>query len=132
MTDDDVMILIEKIRQSILAEELPATYLSEKAEVSYNTAKGFLDGTKTPDFRTIIRMIDAAGLDIRKVFGGNTYMIEVNGAEQLYARRYKRLAEYDKAMVHHVIDAFTSLEKENRRKEAREKASEESGDSDRK
>ena len=42
MTDNDVKDLVEKIRQQIIAEDIPVKELAGKAEVSYNTAKDFL------------------------------------------------------------------------------------------
>ncbi|WP_029319188.1 helix-turn-helix domain-containing protein [Butyrivibrio sp. AE3004] len=128
MNDNDVKELVNRIRNTIKKEDIPAAELAEKAEVSYNTAKDFLNGKKDPDFRTVIRMIDAADLDISKVFEATTILIETdNPTEDFYVRKYRRLDEYGKSAVKYIIDACTSYEKEKQRL-ARRKNKEDSAD----
>lgn len=117
MTDNDVKDLVEKIRQQIIAEDIPVKELAGKAEVSYNTAKDFLVlNKKMPDFRTIVRLIDAADLDVRKTLGGSTILIETSSPEdEIYTRKFRRLNGYGKAYVKYAIDAFTYYERRQKR-----------------
>lgn len=119
MTDSEVTELLEKIRTKIKNEGLSANYLSRKADISYNTVKNFLSGTTEPDFRTVIRLADAAGFTVNEIFSGKNIIIEVNGEDNQYIRRYKRLDAYYQKMVRTEIDALTLMQERNDKREGR-------------
>ena len=116
MTDSDVTELIDNFRKKIQGEGLDAKYLTRQSGVSYNTVKNFLAGSTEPDFRTVIKLADAAGFSVFEIFGKKTTVtVEVDNDDNKYLRKYKRLNTMYQEIIKKDILAYTALhEKENK------------------